>query len=160
MKHPRRVNIPMCLAGILFCLTMISIHFTSGLYAKYTTKYGSEDSARVAKFEVTEDKTSFHELLMIPLEPGTFPGTIQVENKSEVAINYVVTVKNVTKNIPLQFQVGEASATQDEHVSTNSIPANVGKSIVMNIIWPQEGSLQYIGMVDVIEITVEAVQID
>ena len=50
MKHKMRVNIPMCLAGILFCLTLISIHLTSGLYAKYITSVSGSDSARVIAF--------------------------------------------------------------------------------------------------------------
>lgn len=45
-----KFNIPMCLACILFCLTLISVYITSGLYAKYTVKNGVGDSARVIRF--------------------------------------------------------------------------------------------------------------
>lgn len=45
-----KVNIPMCVAGILFVLTMVSMHLTSGLYARYTASSSGEDSARVIKF--------------------------------------------------------------------------------------------------------------
>ncbi|MBQ1410917.1 MAG: hypothetical protein IIY94_06560 [Oscillospiraceae bacterium] len=44
------VNIPMCVACILFCLTLISIRLTSGLYAKYVNQGSGSDSARVIKF--------------------------------------------------------------------------------------------------------------
>lgn len=40
----------MCVACILFCLTLISIYFTSGLYAKYTGRADVSHSARVARF--------------------------------------------------------------------------------------------------------------
>lgn len=46
----RRTNIPMALAGILFCLVIITTYFTSGLYARYTTTDTATDGARVAKF--------------------------------------------------------------------------------------------------------------
>ncbi len=45
-----KLNIPMCAAAVLFCLTLFSMHFTSGLYAKYSTRSEGEDSARVIKF--------------------------------------------------------------------------------------------------------------
>lgn len=160
MKKQRHYNIPMCLAGVLFCLTLISIHLTGGLYAKYTTRSESEDLARVAKFEVTENQTRFQQELVVDMTPGTYTSSITVDNQSEVAINYVVTVKNTTGNLPLKFQIGGAAVTSGEHISVNSIPVGEKKDISMNIIWDQEGALAYIGMVDMISITVEAVQID
>lgn len=49
-KRKAPCNIPMTLACVLFCLTLISIHFTGGLYARYTTSDTASDSARVATF--------------------------------------------------------------------------------------------------------------
>lgn len=51
-KHTKtaKVNIPMCIASFLFCLTLISIHLTSGLYAKYISSASGNDSARVITF--------------------------------------------------------------------------------------------------------------
>lgn len=51
-KHTKtaKINIPMCIASVLLCLTLISIHLTGGLYAKYITSSSAEDSARVITF--------------------------------------------------------------------------------------------------------------
>lgn len=51
-KHTKiaKVNIPMCIACFLSCLTLISIHLTSGLYAKYLSIASGSDSARVITF--------------------------------------------------------------------------------------------------------------
>lgn len=51
-KHTKtaKVNIPMCIASFLFCLTLISIHLTSGLYAKYISSASGSDCARVIAF--------------------------------------------------------------------------------------------------------------
>lgn len=48
--HGVGINIPMCIASILLCFTLFSIHLTCGLYARYTTTASSSDSARVIKF--------------------------------------------------------------------------------------------------------------
>ena len=45
-----KVNIPICLAGVLLCLTLFSIHLTGGIFARYTTTASSSDSARVIRF--------------------------------------------------------------------------------------------------------------
>lgn len=45
-----KMNIPMCVACVLLCLTLISVYLTSGLYAKYTAASVGSDSARVIRF--------------------------------------------------------------------------------------------------------------
>lgn len=49
-KTGAKVNIPMCLACVLLCLTLFSVHFSSGVVARYTTTTDSGDSARVIEF--------------------------------------------------------------------------------------------------------------
>ena len=49
-RSKAKVNIPLCLAGVLLCLTMISTQFTSGLYARYVATGAGSDSARVIRF--------------------------------------------------------------------------------------------------------------
>ena len=71
-KRKRFVNIPMYLAGVLFCLTLISIHLMSGLYAKYTTRAEGSDSARVISFhDVSVTETGdFYEPNKLMIIPG------------------------------------------------------------------------------------------
>ena len=66
------MNIPMCLAAILLCLTLISIHLTSGLYAKYISSASGNDSARVIKFgELTlTEEGDFYEGNKLMIIPG------------------------------------------------------------------------------------------
>ena len=79
-----KFNIPMCMALILLFLTMLSIHVTSNLYARYTVSSEGSDSARVAKFDVTA------EVQPMGGEQGLF--TVSVKNKSEVAVRYNIVV--------------------------------------------------------------------
>ena len=73
-KHTKtaKVNIPMCIASFLFCLTLISIHLTSGLYAKYISSASGNDSARVIKFgELTlTEEGDFYEGNKLMIIPG------------------------------------------------------------------------------------------
>ena len=70
--HKTKMNIPMCLAAILLCLTQISIHLTSGLYAKYISSASGNDSARVIKFgELTlTEEGDFYEGNKLMIIPG------------------------------------------------------------------------------------------
>ena len=45
-----KLNIPFCAGLVLLCLTLFSMHLTSGLYARYVTSDSAEDAARVIKF--------------------------------------------------------------------------------------------------------------
>lgn len=156
-KKSAKVNMPMCLACILFCFTLVSINITGGLYARYTTTAGAGDEARVAKFYITEDNTKFSKDMLISFAPGTIETTITVENRSETAVNYTITVKNKTKNIPLQFRIGD----QLTDSRTYSLAPNSGEdTYILQIIWDEEGALEHMGKVDIVTITVDAVQID
>ena len=87
-KH--RINIPMCLASILFCLTLISVHFMGGLYAKYTATGSGSDSARVIKFgNITLTET------------GDF------DNAENSAI--IIPGVDLTKNATVSFEGSEAA---------------------------------------------------
>lgn len=49
-RRRARINVPICLAGVLLCLTMFSVYLASGVFARYTTTAVSGDSARVITF--------------------------------------------------------------------------------------------------------------
>ena len=55
MAKPKRVakslvNIPMCMACVLFCLTLFSFHLSGGVIARYSATASGYDSARVIRF--------------------------------------------------------------------------------------------------------------
>lgn len=73
-KHTKaaKINIPICIALFLFCLTIISVYLTSGLYAKYIGSASGNDSARVIKFgELTITETGdFYKDSKLMIIPG------------------------------------------------------------------------------------------
>lgn len=88
-----KINIPMCAALVLLLLTMISIHLTCGLYARYTAISSSQDSARVAKFHVigSVDKKDIRVNCTQTEKSGVYE--ITVDNQSEVTVKYIIYVK-------------------------------------------------------------------
>ena len=99
-KHKSKFNIPMCLACVLFCLTLFSVHLMNGLFAKYSTSATGSDSARVITFgDITITETgSFIKENTLAIIPGV----------------------NLTKNVQVSF-TGSESAT---YVFVEVIPSN------------------------------------
>ena len=158
--HKTKMNIPMCLAAILLCLTLFSFYLCGGLYARYTTSDSGEDAARVARFDVSEDGAYFSENLLIETVPGRVEREIVVTNNSEVAVAYTVTIKNTTKNIPYSFSVDGSEPMPNECTVTCYLKPNSTESISIVAEWAEEGALKYMGMVDLITLTISAQQVD
>ena len=160
--HKTKMNIPMCLAAILLCLTLFSYHLCGGLYAKYlATGYG-EDAARVAKFDVSEDGVYFSENIFIDeTAPGSHKNQIYITNNSDVAVACVVTIKNSTQNIPYSFSINGSSFSMNECSVTCYLEPNTKDNKIEIIMeWDEEGALKYMGMVDMIKLTIRAEQVD
>jgi len=158
--HKTKMNIPMCLAAILLCLTLFSFHFRGGLYARYTTSDSGEDAGRVARFDVSEDGAYFSKNLLIETAPGKVEREIVVTNNSEVAVAYTVTIKNTTKNIPYSFSVDDSEPMLNECSVTCYLKPNSTERISIVAEWAEEGALKYMGMVDLITLTISAQQVD
>ena len=159
-RNRTKVNIPICLAAVLLCLTLLSIHMTSGLYARYSSSDAGEDASRVAKFEITKNKEHISEQLVLSLAPGTMVSEIEVYNKSEVSVAYTLNVENVSKNLPLQFQIDEEPPSANSILKEKEMPPDTMYQYKFSVIWPKENALQDMGKVDLIQITIDAVQID
>ena len=152
------VNIPMFIAGALFCLVIFSVHFTSGIYARYSTTAEGNDSARVASFgelKITETGDFDNEGKKAMLLPGVdLKKDVEVTfGKSEVATIVFVEVtvsRNWEVSLPakdfsfkgndIQWQIAdgwnvlsEASAVGSKtsvFVYYREVPANEGLGTV------------------------------
>lgn len=173
-----KVNIFMCLAAVLLCLTLFSMHLVGGLWAKYTASVSSSDGARVAAFHIKQTGTIF-EQITADVTPGkTQTVGLTIENRSEVAMEYTLKVTNVTNNItPLKFTLKPAddstntpAVTTESHEngisisSARQLPGEHTDKYSLNIVWePSQNEaedLALIGMVDYITVSVTASQID
>ena len=85
-EYNSKLNIPLQLAAVLLCLTLISVYFVSGLFARYTTENTTGNSAAVAKFAPA---ASFVEDTWIFGSDNSyyFEYQIQLTNPSEVDVD-------------------------------------------------------------------------
>ena len=148
-----KMNIPMCLACILLCLTMFSAAMVSGLYARYTAGNTAEDAARVAAFSVTETGDVLTQELRLHIDPDTPAEVIvTVKNDSETAVRYRMEANNPFENLPLQFDLDEPTAYE--------IAPGKTAECTLTVSWSGAADVRYAGRVDLIELTLTAEQID
>ncbi len=165
-KNKTKVNIPICIAAVLLCLTLFSTYLVTGLFARYATSAQGSDHARVAKFSIKRGG-ALTESIEADLVPGEDKGvTLIIENNSEVAVEYTVTVTNVSNNLPLNFRLvktGDAPdvAQNGTTFTAQQIPGSHSDQYTLFIDWQAgDDDLTLMGMVDYITVTVTAAQID
>lgn len=159
-KSNKKTPIVFYVGIVLACLTLISVYMTSGLYARYTTRASSADSARVAKFQVTDTLTvtdskgdvvhsfTMFEDSLIPGESTTY--TFAVQNDSEVAVRFSVRGEASINNLPLEMSP-----------VTITLAPNTSGSVQFVVSWPaNENDPAYGDMIELIEIFVTAEQIN
>jgi len=89
---PSSGNPVMRIAFLLLCLLIASMYMTGGLLAKYHATGSGKDSARVAKFDVKVTGTNEDMNVVCGETPETGSYTVTVENDSEVAVRYTISV--------------------------------------------------------------------
>ena len=133
------MNIPMCLACVLFCLTLISIRLTSGLYARYTTTSSGNDAARVIGFgtvAMTEsgDFESDGKLMIIPGVDLMKKAVVDFQGSESAAYVFaeVVLSSGWTTNDNRTFSIhsdGKALMKWSVDMSWNFLQSSAGKYI-------------------------------
>lgn len=160
-KRSRRVPLSVWLAYLLVA-TLIATGVT---FSGYVTEAQGSDSARVAKFEVSEITSGETTLLLLDLDttqvvgPGmTMEHPIVVKNNSEVAIRYTLTATQTTFNLPkLTFTF----VNVDDSSSGAELAPGAEGSYKLQISWPENANdIKYAGQVDLIQLTLRAEQVD
>ena len=85
------------LGVVLLCVMLMSTHLTGNLYARYSATATGSDSARVARFSITNTLTTPTQNTAVSLnfyDPEKLEDTItfEVSSSSEVAVKYDVVV--------------------------------------------------------------------
>jgi len=167
-KNKTKINIPVCLAAVLLCLTLFSTYLAGGLFARYVTSGQNGDNAGVAKFSIKGSGGLLEQTIEAELIPGGEKSVdLQIVNDSEVAVAYTVTVTNRTRNLPLGFRIEKSGTTapvaaNDEATFTEQrLPGSYTDNYTLYIEWEADkNDPAPMGMVDYITVTVTAVQTD
>ena len=177
-------NIAMMTAGVLLCLTLVSVWMVSGLFAKFTTSDSAKDSARVAAFVFTvSDKDTSR---IIDLQDVTKPGdtetyTFIVKNSggtvSEVKETAYVQL-SLNGSLPLTCKVTKSGGTAPEtsltangspqvgdltDLTTFSARVSTNETYELTVEWPASAnSIEYAsaGAVSRLIMSVYGVQVD
>ena len=140
---------------LLLLLFLANSSLAKNMYARYLSGDSVQDSARVAKFEIHETfaQSSMH--LNVSVKPDhPYVYTFQVENRSEVAVEYEVNVIRITSNLPLVF---ETTSNGGDTV----IGIGETETITLTVRWePGNTSPEYAGMVDLVRLDLFVSQTD
>ena len=144
----------------LLIMVVLSFSLVGNLLARYSTGARNSETARVAKFKITESGISTITISSEKFRPGfVFEQPVEVTNESEVAVSYVL-AKTTTGNLPLRFELNDRDFTNSTYSDTIE-PNSEIKSYVIKIIWPEsENNPEYAGMVDSIKLMLTVNQVD
>ncbi len=147
-KLNRKTPIVFYIGVVLLCLVMVSINMTSGLYARYTSRDQSSDSARVARFVFDVKKSGTTEF--IDISDIKRPGDKKVyefvvsngteENCCEVAQQYTVDVA-INGSMPLTYTLSKNGAAEALAASASDVlvAGTVDSdTYTLTIEWPSE----------------------
>lgn len=136
----------------LLCAIILSIHLMGGIYARYSTSDSASDRARVAIFSFEDDLSEQSQIVSLSLIPGeSIPTMITIKNDGEVTLRYVVTIENLTHNLPIEDQI----------VTSGEIVSGGTSSLDWKIEWSEsDNSVEYMGKMDVLRIVVIVEQVD
>lgn len=148
---------------VLASMVLITSWSLCGTYAKYVSGASGSSTARVAKFEVTEsgkwDSENPVELKLDPETPVKY--SVQITNKSEVAVRCLVSGDSQYNNLPLDFTMLD----KDEKLLEQGDVIPAGNQEIhqyyLQVSWRgTDKDASYAGKTDLITITLQAVQED
>lgn len=123
-KSNQKTPVVFRLGIILLCCMLFSTYLMGNLYARYTTTASGSDSARVAKFDVTNDITHSVDLELNFFDPDKLSTylSVVVTSGSEVAVKYdVVVTMPVDKDFSwLEIKLGDTLPTISGNIYTFS----------------------------------------
>ena len=170
-KLNKRPPIVFIVGVALACMTLLSVHMTSGLYARYVSQGSGADDARVAKFAITDtltvkkaDNTAGDAFavgdVLIPGASTTY--TFEVTNSSEVAVSVEMVMQSPLQDsdtlmgeLPIKLRlVGDPLVLGPDQSGT----------VTYEVYWdtsdPKYLDVSYGYKVDAIELAVVVKQID
>lgn len=168
-RRPKMRIMPIRAAAVLFCLTLLSTYFVTGLFARYAVSAQLNEQARVAAFSIKGGETLTKAFTAGINPEGSTDVKLIIHNNSEVAVEYTIKAEKRTQNLPLEFYVAKKEGGTPSEWRTDSVtvtdqqsPGSHDDEYDLKIKWEPKGDsdLDLIGMVDYFAVTVTAVQID
>jgi len=163
-KHAKkRVKLPMFVYVAYFLVA--TLVFTGVTFSGYITVTAAEDTARVARFEISESGLQEHYITASIIPGESAVQELKIQNKSEVAVEYTIKVEKLTDNLPVAFRIGETESEGNVFTYTQTLQPNetAENTYTLELIWPDTPEARdpaYSRQVDLLKVTVSAVQKD
>lgn len=156
-ENRRSPMIALRIAAVLLVLVMLSTSIVAGRYARHTSTASGSDGGRVARFSVM-GTGNLVESFKISIVPGEkIPITVRLKNDSEVAVAYTVIAENYYQNLPLEFTVIDCATNQP----AEALAPGETRDLALQVYWQADKTDdKYIGMVDLIHLTICITQVD
>ena len=129
---------------LVACLLVMGVTFSG-----YVSSAGGSDSARVAKFEVTQDGDMLTTTLSAAMAPGDSKSwTVEVVNDSETTIDHYIRIDNLSGTLPLYFVIeGQSDPAAYETYTKVSAEGKSGSVLIsgsatftLTAVWPNDAS--------------------
>ena len=101
MMRKKSMPTTLSVALVLLCMVLVTAHFTTGMYARYTTKSRGDDSGRIASFKVSATSAQTGPVTIGASKEGTY--TLTVTNPGETAVRYKAEVKFASADDAAKF---------------------------------------------------------
>lgn len=139
-------------------LLVATVVFTGVTFSSYISSTVGQDTARVAKFEVTGTGMQEIQINAEAMVPGSqITKQFTVQNTSEVSVELTITAELVYNKLPLQLTIESAPSPLTRTLAVGSSEQTYN----LDISWPSsQNNVQWAGKTDVIRLIVSAQQID
>jgi len=125
MRKRKGMPTVLSVALVLLCLVLVTAHFTTGMYARYTTRSKGDDTGRIASFNVSATSAQTGPVTIGASKEGTY--TLTVTNPGETAVRYKAEVKFASADDAAKF--GEIAPL----TGTLAPGANVTKTLTLTM---------------------------
>ena len=166
-KYEKKNKMRLPISAYLTYLLVATLLFTGVNFSKFATTSSGEDSARVAKFAVTENSVETEKIVFSDLIPGdTKTWEFTVSFDCEVAAQCKMLLTS-TGNLPLQYILTHDGKMQEVNLSDlleiYQVAAgyNGTQTFTLTATWDEDdNNIEYMGMADAITLSIITEQID
>lgn len=139
-------------------LLVATVVFTGVTFSSYISTAMGQDTARVARFEVSGTESFAVSIPAEAMIPGdSFQQQFIIQNKGEVAVELSIAAEMMYNKLPLVLTVESVANELTQTLSALSEE----QTYTLTVSWPSEqNDISWAGKTDVIRLTISAQQID
>lgn len=139
-------------------LLVATVVLTGVTFSSYVASTVGQDTARVAKFEISGAGAQEIQVSAGAMIPGeTFNKQFTIQNTSEVSVELSVSAELLYNKLPLELTINSMASPLTQTLGVDSSE----QTYTLTVHWPKTANgISWAGKTDVIKLTIGAQQID